>query len=343
MARLRRIFDAHAGSSAALRRPARENLAAAGGVGDAGDVVGPDDAEVLDVRQRGDADRDADLRVGQRVIDRRDQIVDRTFEALDERRGHAVLAGLDVNGRRLERQTRRGLGHARIDVEQRLALTVDGNLDLLALVRPAEQHAAGVAVQFDLEHVVAVGREVVRRRHAAARAERRALDAAQLRRRLRHAIVGLAGRRLGIANRERGHPGGGAQVAFEQRRRKRLRVGDVIEAVADRVCGQQRGDVDVDGEHVFHRARVFGAIETLERPRPGIRIGRRGAIDAALERRCERVELRRLRTPGARGRHHAGAQLANHLLGDVEMVGGLGGVEGCERELTGLRAIVVAA
>ena len=47
----------------------------------------------LQVRQRGDAEGDADLRVGQRVIDRRDQIVDRPFEPLDERRGHAMRAG----------------------------------------------------------------------------------------------------------------------------------------------------------------------------------------------------------------------------------------------------------
>ena len=129
------------------------------------------------MRERGDAEGDADLRVGQRVIDRRDQIDDRAFEPLDERGGDALRAGLDVHRRRLERQARGRLRHARVDVENRLALAVDRNLDLLAGVGPAEQHAARVGVELDLEDVVAVGREGVRTDEAAARAERRALDA----------------------------------------------------------------------------------------------------------------------------------------------------------------------
>ena len=63
----------------------------------------------------------------------------------------------------------------------------------------AEQEAAGVAVQVDAEHVLAVGREGVHHRHAAARAERRAVDALQLRGGLGHAVVRLAG--LGVADR----------------------------------------------------------------------------------------------------------------------------------------------
>src|SRR6185436_13789966 len=106
------------------RRPAREDLTAARRVRNAGDVVGPDDAEVLDVWERGDAKRDADLRIRQRVIDWRDQIVDRAFEALDECRGNAMFAGGDVNLRRLERETSRRLRHLRIDVDERLALAV---------------------------------------------------------------------------------------------------------------------------------------------------------------------------------------------------------------------------
>ena len=40
---------------------------------------------------------DADLRVGQRVIDRRQQVVGHRVEALHERRRQAMRAGLDVN------------------------------------------------------------------------------------------------------------------------------------------------------------------------------------------------------------------------------------------------------
>ena len=51
-------------------------------------AIRSDDAQVLEVRERGDAKRDANLRVGQRVIDRREQIDDRAFEPLNERGGH---------------------------------------------------------------------------------------------------------------------------------------------------------------------------------------------------------------------------------------------------------------
>ena len=71
-------------------RPAREHCAAAVGVGDAGHALRPGNRQVLQVRHRGDAVGDADLRVGQRVVDRRDEVVDRPLELLQERRGDAV-------------------------------------------------------------------------------------------------------------------------------------------------------------------------------------------------------------------------------------------------------------
>ena len=90
-------------------------------------------------------------------------------------------------------------------------------------------------MQLDAEDVVAVGRERVHDRDAAARAVRRTLDVPHLRCVLGNwnvAALGVAlrsptARRLICARR--------AQVAFHQRRRERLRVGDVVEAVADGV------------------------------------------------------------------------------------------------------------
>ena len=131
------------------------------GVGHAGHPRRPDDGHVLQVRQRRDAERHADLRVGQRVIDRRNQIVDRALEALQERGGDTMGAGADVNGRRLERHPARHVGHPRVDVDQRHALAVDRHFHLLAGGRSAEQEPAGVAVQLEAQAVVAIGRERV--------------------------------------------------------------------------------------------------------------------------------------------------------------------------------------
>ena len=64
----------------------------------------------------------------------------------------------------------------------------------------------------------------------------------------------------------------------------------------------------------------------------GIGLERGAAIDARLERRGERRQRRFLGPLRAGRRHHAGAQLANHLLGDVGVIVGLGGVERRERQ-----------
>ena len=133
-----------------------------------------------------------------------------------------------------------------------------------------------------------------------------------------------------------------AQVAFEHRRRERLDVGDVVEAVADRVGRQQRGDVDVDAEQVVHRARVFSPVQALKRTMAGIRLQRRRAIETIFERGRKRGQCLLVGTLRAGGRHHAGPQLANHLLDHVGVIGGLGRVERRERELSGLAAIAVA-
>ena len=223
------------------RRPAGEDPPAAHRVGHAGDPVRADHGQVAQVRQRRDADGDADLGVGQGVLDWRDQVVDRTLEALQEGGGEAVRAGRARGPARVfsDRPGRR-LVHPRVDVEERHPRAVDRHLDLLAGGGVAEQDAERLGEEVEPEHVVAVGREGVQHREAAARAERRAVGAGQLRRRLRQAVGGLAGRAVGVAHGQRRDPAGGAQVAFEQRRREGLRVGDVVEAVADGVGRQQR-------------------------------------------------------------------------------------------------------
>ena len=102
----------------------------------------PEDRHVAHVRQRGDAEADVD--VGERVLERHEQIVDRAVEALDERGGDALRPGRDVNRRRLELEAvlRIGLAHPRVEVEQRRALAVDRHLDLLLDVHRRHRRAA---------------------------------------------------------------------------------------------------------------------------------------------------------------------------------------------------------
>ena len=148
----------------------------------------------------------------------------------------------------------------------------------------AEQIAGGPAVQQHLEDVLAVGREDVDDRDAAARADRRAGHVAHLRAVARQLVDGRAGRRVAIADREAADRARRAQVAFHHRRRQPLLFGDVVEAVRDRVRRQIGVDVDVEAEQLANRVGVLGAIEALRRTRAGIGIARGGAIDARFER-----------------------------------------------------------
>ena len=231
---------AHGVSSACVSARHWNTRRRLGRLADTGDAVRTDHAEAAQVRQRGDAGRGADLGVRHGVIDRRDQVVDQTLEALDERRGDAMRAGLDVQRRRLDRQAGLLFAHLRVDRQQREPRAVDRHFDLLARTRRAEQEAERLGEEVHAEDVVAVGDEGVIDRDAAARAGRRALDAIHLRRGLRQLEGRLRRRAVGIADRQHRDAAGGAQVAFHQRRRERLHVGDVVEAVADRVRGQER-------------------------------------------------------------------------------------------------------
>ena len=135
VARRLMISPAHAASSVGRRRTAGEDLAAARRVGHAGDLERPAHREFAQVRQRGDAEARADLRVGERVIDRRASgRPARRVEALHERRRDALRAGLDADARRRDvHAVRIRLAHPRVDVEHRGAIAVDRHFDLLAL------------------------------------------------------------------------------------------------------------------------------------------------------------------------------------------------------------------
>ena len=66
------------------RRTAGEDGASRGVIGHARGLERSNDAEVAEVRKSGDPVANADLRVGQRMVNRLDQIVFRPFELLNE-------------------------------------------------------------------------------------------------------------------------------------------------------------------------------------------------------------------------------------------------------------------
>ena len=132
---------------------------------------------------------------------------------------------------------------------------------------------------------------------AAARAERRAFDVLHLRAGARHLVGGFGGAGLRVADRERADAARGAQVAFHQRRREVLRVGDVVEAGADRVGRQERVTSTSRSNMPAHRARVLGAVQALERTTAGIGIERGRLIEPRFHRGGKRRQHRALGTP----------------------------------------------
>ena len=201
-----------------------------------------------------------------------------------------MRARVDVNGLglRLEVVLRIRLAHPRVELEHRDAFAVDRHLDELFEVQrahrgAADQPAERLVMHRGLEDVIAIGREDVDLGEAAARADRRAFDVRHLRLRARDLVGDRCRGGAAIADREPADLAGGAQVAFHQRRRQRLRVGDVVEAVADGIGRQERVDVDVD-------ARADRA--PRGRTRRGWRAGTAGIRDWGRARRRGRCAPR---------------------------------------------------
>ncbi len=253
------------------------------------------------------------------------------------------VPALDVERRRLDGEAGFLFAEPRVNRQQREPRAVERHFDLFAGARVAEQIAERLGEEVHAEHVVAVGRKGVVHGDAAAGARRRAVDAFHLRRRLRQLEGGLRRRTVRIADGQHRDAARGPQVAFHQRRREGLHVGDVVEPVADGVGGQERRDVHVEIEQVPDLARVLGAVQSLERPPPRIRIGRRSRIHARLERGDQLGDLTVGGPPCAAWRHHAGAQLMDHLFGELAIRRCARHVPAGQRQLARLAAIVVTA
>ena len=213
---------------------------------------------------------------------------------------------------------------------------VDRDLDLLAAGGAAVQLPGRDRVQHHPEGVVAVGREVVDDRDAAARAERRAFDVRELRRHARHLVDRRVRRwRSGSPTASRLTCDARAQVALEQRRRHRLHVGDVVEVVADGVGRQERRrrrrrapSRSLDRRRRTRRGSGAG---TCGGPGSGARSATASSFVSSDAASASSVGVGG--PLGAGRRHHAGAQLPDHLLGDVGALLRLRGIEGLEDEV----------
>ena len=190
---------------------------------------------------------------------------------------------------------------------------------------------AQIARKPDLDVVVAVLRERVGHRRAAARADRQTGHMIFLRQIGRQPNgVGLQ-RRLCAADRETADFLRGRNVAVQERRRK-IADRDVVEAVSAVIRWQQRRGVDVERQQVSDGVLIFGSIQATERLRAtGVRFGGGSRIELSLQPCQQRatIVLRRLRHAG-RG-HGARVHLAHHLLPDFRLRTRVGKVDPVQR------------
>ena len=307
------ICSAQARSDSDFDGLAREDHPAALRVRDSGDLRRADDRQFHDVRRR----RRAGARVAvrrHRPIVRPDQIFVRPVGAAHERDGHVLLARLhgDRIGHveiRAERRVGRrgGAIHALLVVEERDALAVDRDVDVLEVRSDAafDDHA---------ELIHPVGGEDVLGDDAAARTERRAVHVIprMLRRERRRLVRRLRERGILVADRKPADGRRGVEVRVEQRRRKDLRVRDVVEVRALRVEREPVARADIESDQIADRVLVLGAVEPLKRARARIRF--RTAVDHLLDCLDESAEGVAARTRGPGEGHHLGAQLPDHLL-----------------------------
>ena len=207
----------------------------------------------------------------------------------------------------------------------------------------AVQRAGGLVIERHPEPVLPVGREDVGDRQAAARPEGRALDLLALRGPARHLVGRLARRRVLVAHGQPADLRRGGQVALHHAsatataRRRCCRSWRSWCRAADsrrrRSSRPSRSCTDCAYSARFRRWKLR---------RPGATPTRAG-VGLAFERIGQRVDHRVVGTAAAGRRHLPGPQLADHLLGGLEVLAGGGDVEALEREPAGLGAVAMAA
>ncbi len=152
-----------------------------------------------------------------------------------------------------------------------------------------------------------------------------------------HVFVGERGADGFLADGARGH-----DVLVEEGRGNFQGVGNIVEAVADVVGGEQGGGVDINAEEVAHGVRVFGAIETVNADAAGVEVRGAGLVERGFEIGGERVDGFGRGLGCAGGRHHASAEFADGAFPDERVLFGMREVHGVKGQLCGSQLLVMA-
>ena len=201
-------------------------------------------------------------------------------------------------------------------------------------------------MEADPDGVLAIDREGVPNRDAAAGAERQQVVLpVVLHQAGMHPVGCDRGADGGNADGEAADSASGRQVPRHQVRRDREHVAVVVEAVLVGVVGrQQRGDVDVDREQIADRGVILGAVDAVERlAAPRVRPGQGHGVDLGLEPGGDGA-IRGLGGPRAAGRRHRlCAELDDDLLPGLGVGADVRQVVGVEGQPRRAQPIVVAA
>ena len=142
------------------RRATAEDESPGRRVGDARDLEGAENRHALQVLLRRDTVADSDLAIGQRVIDRTDQVIDIALELPNECRGDSVRTRGYLNGISTDVQARGlRLAHPPVDGQQSDSFAVERDFDLIGSVGAAEDLSLDGVVRHEMEDVLAVRRE----------------------------------------------------------------------------------------------------------------------------------------------------------------------------------------
>ena len=131
-----------------------------------------------------------------------------------------------------------------------------------------------------------------------------------------------------------------AEIPLHERRRH-LDAGHRVEPVTRLVGGKQPAHVRLERQQIANRVRIFGSIQPVDERAPGVRRQTRGVVQCAGQRGEERVALGGARSRYTGRRHHAGADLPDHLLPHICMRRHVGKLGAIQRQAAGLQSIVV--
>ena len=251
--------------------------------------------------------RDADRRdrIEALALERLQQLERRRRALLEERHADRVRARRDLQPL-LEALLHLVAGQRRLQVvrlfvlraaepRQDDALAVEGDFEVVLELETADD-VDRFPIEPRADHVLAVDREVVADRDAAARADRQTRHVIVLREIAAHA------ERLERRCDSRAGDGEAAdlprrrEVSLHERRRDVQHRRVVVEAVGFLVWRQERGDIDVEREEIADGVAVLGAVQPVNGGVPQRRRRQRRLVDRGFQVGDEAVQ-RRLRRP----------------------------------------------